>query len=161
MIDDRVTFLEELAKLAAVAATLTEVAKHLDMTGPKLRTILDTDQEAQVIWAAGRRALFVKSRESLQVAAAEGRRYAQKILADVFANEGSQRITPWNPRKLSVDQLAEISGRSRQTIWSWRSKHGLPQNPDGTHDLLTFLVWFEKFVIAKVLAGRTEGSDHE
>jgi len=157
MNENREPFLETLGKLAAVATTLTEAAKHLGITGPELRVILDTDQEAQAIWAAGRRALFIQTRESLQQAAAKGSRYAQERLTDVFTNEGSQPSTPWDPQKLTVDQLAQISGRSRQTIWVWRSKNGLRQNPDGTHDLLAFVQWLERFVVAKAMARNRSG----
>jgi len=50
---------------------------------------------------------------------------------------------------LIIFQLTEITGKTRQTIYDWHTKFGLPRNADKTFDLSIFLAWHEKFLLKK------------
>ncbi len=52
-------------------------------------------------------------------------------------------------RHLPIKLMVELTGKSRQTIYAWYSKHGLQRNADKTFDLTVFLNWFEKFTLKK------------
>lgn len=51
--------------------------------------------------------------------------------------------------KISLPQLAEITGRCRRTIYDWLEK-GLPREADGDFDLAKFIKWFEKYIKSKL-----------
>lgn len=52
-------------------------------------------------------------------------------------------------RKVSLQQLVEITGRTRRTIYDWLKK-GLQRNADGSFYLPSFLIWFERYTIEKL-----------
>ena len=52
-------------------------------------------------------------------------------------------------RKVTLQQLVEITGKTRRTIYDWINK-GLPRNADGSFYLPSFIGWFEKFTIEKL-----------
>lgn len=58
-------------------------------------------------------------------------------------------------RKITLQQLTEITGKTRRTIYDWLKK-GLPRNADGTFDLGSFINWFEKYTIEKLPANVVE-----
>ena len=52
-------------------------------------------------------------------------------------------------RKVTLQQLVEITGKTRRTIYDWINK-GLPRNADGSFYLPSFIGWFEKYTIEKL-----------
>ena len=52
-------------------------------------------------------------------------------------------------RRITLQQLVEITGRTRITIYNWVNK-GLARNADGSFYLPTFLAWFEKYTVSKL-----------
>jgi len=74
-------------------------------------------------------------------------------LDDVFEKilqciEGGEEILLLN--RISTNQLTEITGKSRQTIYEWGRRFNLPRNADGTFNLKDFIKWFEHFTIYKI-----------
>ncbi len=50
-----------------------------------------------------------------------------------------------NLRRLSVKQMLELTGVSRQTLYNWRTRYSLRRNDDKTFDLAVFLPWLVEF----------------
>ena len=46
---------------------------------------------------------------------------------------------------LTQGQLSELLGVTRQTVFVWEKKKGLPRNSDGSYDLMVVLRWLPKF----------------
>lgn len=150
---DRQRFLEKLTDLASIPVNIHEAARDLRLkNGQALRDLLDSDPEALRIWDNGRHDLYVQIKRNIQSAAAKGSGYATRVLAQIMRDEG--RIVTFNPEAMTTQQLVEVSGRSRQTIHRWCTKHRLPRNPDGTFNLTDFIFWLEKWTLEKARKGR-------
>lgn len=158
LLSDRKRFLEKLGELAAVSCTISETARFLGFPdGQSLRDLLDSDNEALQIWEDARQDLFVKTRQCLQVAAEKGVASAVRALVVIMRDEG--QIQKFNPEAVTTNQLAELTGRSRQTIHQWHAKHGLPQNADGTFNLREFIPWLENWTVTKFRQGKGVSED--
>lgn len=147
---DRKDLYLNLKRLASIPCTVNEVARLLGMADrSELQQFLNTDPEAWEIWSAGRRRLFITTRDSLTKAAAKGSRYAMGILARILEDGQRLKAIGLDPDQITTQELARLAGRSRQTIYYWSSKKDLPRNQDGTYCLVGFLRWFEDFAIKK------------
>jgi len=47
--------------------------------------------------------------------------------------------------KISQKDLITLTGKSRQTIFFWTEKHGLPRRVDGRFDLAAVIQWMPKY----------------
>lgn len=128
------------------------MARHLGFrNGQELRSLIDSDPEIKQTWDNARHSLFIQIRQSLHDAAEKGSGYAVRMLSQILRDEG--KVSVFNSEAVTTQQLAELSGRTRQTIHQWHTRHKLPRNPDGTFNLTDFIFWFEQWILEKVRKG--------
>jgi hypothetical protein len=145
---ERGRFLRNLRDLARTGVSVTEASKKLGLaSGRTLRDMLDNDTEAGDLWNQTRLQIYVDIKSALIEAAKEGRADAVRAV-DNFLMEEKDRPA-FDPSRVTILQLTEITGKARQRIHEWYTRFGLPRNPDKTFDLSIFLAWFEDFLIKK------------
>ena len=141
-IQDREQFLLNLKSIASAAANVEEIAYKLGFDGAKkFEKFLDNDKEAKDIWKQARLDCWIKSKAAITIAAQEGKARAIEVLDGLLKAEQGSGIT----ENVSITQLANLTGKSSQTIYNWVTKHGLPREKDKTFNLPKFFVWFEKY----------------
>jgi len=144
---ERGRFLRNLRRLAATAATITEAAQSLGMEADKLGEVLNSDIEAADMWNQARLAVTIDIKTALVAAAKEGKAAAIKNIEMILQREIAHGRTDFS--RLSIDEMCQVTGRTRQTLHEWYTNQGLSRNSDKTFDLKTFLFWFENYVLRK------------
>jgi len=149
--------LKNIGELAAVGVTPEEVEDKLQMEAGTFVKMLETDDEVRDLWNQRRIDTIVAIKQSLVDRAKEGRALSARQVEQLLKRE----LAAGHPdtSKLSTNQLADIVGKTRQTIYDWYTKHGMPRNSDETHDLRVFIAWFEKFVTDKARGKKTTDVD--
>lgn len=159
---DRGRLLKALVKTAP-NSLIHEAAVHLKNLGfiqfkggQDLRDFLDKDAEANELWESSRVNAAIQNRENLRNAAGQGNVKAiellDKWLVDRQKETGEQSVS-FN--RIGVNQMAELFGVTRITIYEWRTQKGLPANVDGSFDLHTAISWFEDFTLKKSVRGNS------
>jgi hypothetical protein len=153
---DRGQLLRNLEGCAAAIMTVTQAAKLLGFeSGAKLRELLDTDAEVRDLWEQKRIGTVYQAKAALAEAAKEGNQAAIRAVEVFLRDEGE--IPPAGRvdyTRLGTNQLAELFGCARQTVFEWYTKHGLARNTDGTFDLKTAIAWFEQYTLKKASKGK-------
>ena len=148
---NRGRFLRNLRALASVAVTVSEAAEKLGLANSQeLYNMLDTDREVADTWGQARQEAFIKIKFALIKQANEGNQAAIRAIEPFLQDELHQRTDYFDFSYLSTNQLAQLTGKTRQTIYKWRTQHGLPTNKDNSFDLHQVLPWLEKFIIQKI-----------
>jgi len=149
--------LKNIAALAAVGVTPDEVEDRLQMSAGTFVKMLQQDGEVRDLWNQSRIGTIVAIKQALVDKAKEGKQLSARQVEQLLKRE----LAAGHPdtSKLSTNQLADIVGKTRQTIYDWYTKHGMPRNSDETHDLRVFMVWFEKFVTDKARGKKTMDVD--
>ena len=143
---DRGRFLRSLRGLARTAISVSDAAKKLGFAnGQVLRAMIDEDEEVGELWNETRLEVKIEFNAALFDEAKGGNPAAikavqQNLLLDEKERPGSDFS------RITILQLAELTGKTRQTIHDWHTKFGLPRNADKTFDLSIFLSWHKKFL---------------
>lgn len=160
---DRGRLLRTLSKTAP-NCLIYEAARRLKdlgftqfQTAQDLRNFLDKDREANEIWESARVNAAIDNRENLRKAAGEGNVKAIELLdkwtIDRQKETGESGSANFN--RISTNQMAELFGVTRQTVYEWQTQKGLMQNKDGTFDLHSALQWFEDYILKKATRGNS------
>jgi phage terminase Nu1 subunit (DNA packaging protein) len=91
---------------------------------------------------------------ALAEAAKAGNQAAIKAIEVFLRDEGEGPSPRADYGRLSISQLAELFGVTRQTVYDWYTKQGLARNADSTFDLKVAIRWFEEFTLKKVSKGK-------
>ena len=142
-------FLRNLRNLASVPVSLDEAAKRLNLNGPDdLRRILETDAEAGDLWRQSRHDAFIKIKVALTRTALEGNQTAIRAVENLLHAEMNHRTAP----KLTITDIANVTGRSRHLVYNWTQRNNLPLGLDKTIELKNFIRWFEAFTAEDAIA---------
>ncbi len=155
---DRGRMLRALAKTAP-NSLIYEAARRLKdlgftqfQTAQDLRNFLDKDVEANELWESARVNAAIDNRENLRKAAGEGNVKAIELLdkwtIDRQKETGESGSANFN--RISTNQMAELFGVTRQSIYEWNTQKGLSANLDGTYDLYNAIKWFGDFTVQKI-----------
>lgn len=145
--------LRDLRQFAAAGVTMAEAGAAMALPPGSLEKLLGCDAEAGETWTRARLATVIAVKQSLVTQAREGKSAAIRQIEQVLLREIEQGKP--DLRRLSLAQLMEITGKTRQTIYEWLSpRNGCPRNADRSFDLRSFLAWFEQFVARKLAGGR-------
>lgn len=156
---ERGQLLRNLKACAGAIMTVSQAAKLLGFEhGRALRELLDTDGEVSDLWEQTRIHAVARAKTALATAAEGGNQAAIKAMENFLYDEGegARGGGNINYNQISVSQAAELFGVSRQAIFLWYTKHGMPRNADKTINLREAIAWFERFTKAKV-SGGSEG----
>jgi hypothetical protein len=158
---DRGRLLRQLA-ISAPNCLIYEAARQLKdlgfsqfQSGQDLRDFLDKDPEANELWESARVNGAIENRQSLRETANNGNVKAIELLEKWSADRQREtgEVAGENFGKVTTNQMAELFGVTRQTIYDWKTQRGLQSNIDDTYDLHTALLWFEDYVQKKVVRG--------
>jgi len=159
---DRGRLLKKLVELAPIA-TVTDAARQLKnigfvqfKTGQDLRDFLDKDTEACELWDTADTNATIENRESLRKTADKGNTKAIQMMDTWFRDrKGEGTVSGQSFDRVNINQMAELFGISRQTLYEWRTQRGLPVNVDGSFDLHSAINWFEDFTLKKAVRGNS------
>lgn len=149
-------YLRTLERAAATAQSLSQAARWIKIQGggAELRRMLDDDPEARDIWDQSWLAAILAMKDATFANAKAGNPAAIKAVESWLREEllpaGTGRA---DFNRVTMMQLCEIMGVTRQAIDKWFRQKGLPRNQDGTFDLRTTFAWFEKWVEARASSG--------
>lgn len=148
---NRGRFLRNLRALASVAATVGEAADKLGLNNAQeLYNMLDTDREVADTWGQARQEAFIKIKFALIKQANEGNQAAIRAIEPFLQDELCQQTDCFDFSHITTIQLAKLTGKSRQTIYKYRTQYGMPANNDNTFDLHKILPWLEEFTERKL-----------
>lgn len=158
---DRGRLLKYIAELAP-KALIYEAAKRLKELGfaeidsaQALRDFFDSDAEANELWETERVNGFITNRENAINSAASGNikaiEFIDKWCVDRLKEMGEPGV---NFHRVTVGQMAELFGTSRQSIHEWYTQKGLPQNTDGSFDLFRAIGWYGDYQLKKAVRGK-------
>jgi len=144
---ERGQLLRNIRACAAAIMTVSQAAKLLGFNrGAELRELLDTDNEVRNIWEQTRIQAIVSAKTALAEAAKSGNQQAIKAMEIFLCDEGEGRAVNINYSALTINQMADLFGVTRQTIYDWYTKHGLLRNTEGGIDLKSAIEWYGNFV---------------
>ncbi|MFB0523935.1 MAG: hypothetical protein ACETVZ_00215 [Phycisphaerae bacterium] len=150
---DRGRFLRNLRGLARTGASVPEASKKLGFVNARvLREMIDEDVEVGDLWDQTQLGIYIEIKSALVEAAKEGKADAVRAVETFLLDEKER--PGFDPSHITILQLAELTGKARQTIHEWHTKFNLPRNADKTFDLSIFLAWYEEFLIKKATAGK-------
>lgn len=150
---DRGRFLRNLRDLARIRATIPEAAKRLGFESARgLQKLMDEDVEVADLWDQTQLAITLELKAAVMDAAREGKADAIRAVEAMLKDE--KETAGADLTRITILQLTELTGRTRQTIHNWYTKFGLPRNEDKTFDLSIFLAWFEEFLLKKAAVGK-------
>ena len=153
---DRGRFLRNLRGLARTGASVPKAAKKLGFAnGQVLRTMINEDAEVGDLWDQTQLEVYIEIKSAIVEAAKEGKADAVRAVESFLLEE--KESPEFDPARITILQLTEQTGKSRQTIHEWYTKFGLPRNADKTFDLSIFLAWYEEFLLKKASVGKEPG----
>jgi len=142
--------LRRLQACASVLDNVHDVARELGFAkGGDVRAWFDGDREAQDLWRQTRMTTRKRAMGAMVKAAIDGNQRAIQIVAAKMEEDLEEKNAgrrDWNI--VTLNQIVELTGRSRQTVYSWRDKHGMPSmgvNKATRVDLRKFWPWFEEY----------------
>jgi len=145
---DRGRFLRNLGGLASTAATVKEAAEAMGLTDQRLTEILSGDPEAADTWNQSRLSTVIDIKTALVAAAKEGNAAAIKKIEVVLGREIAHKAADFS--RLSIEQLVDLLGITRQTLHDWVTNQGCPRNVDKTFNLKIVLPWIIDFEMKKL-----------
>jgi len=149
---ERGQFLRKLEKAASLAQSLSQAATWLKVPGggPELRRMLDSDDEARDLWDQAWLAAEMDVKTAIIDAAKAGNAQAIKTVETWLRTDSSQSAGgKVNFARVTMMQLTEVFGVSRQSLDIWVRTKSCPRNADGTFRLRDVVEWFERYVEAK------------
>lgn len=145
---ERGRLLRSIRDLAGSAATVSECEEALGLEAGKLKSMLDTDAEVADIWNDERLGVIIEIKTALVDEAKKGKPAAAKQVESIIRKEIARPHIDF--KRLTIQQIVEITGKTRQTIRDWTTKHGLVRNSDKTYNLAELFAWFEGFTVRKL-----------
>lgn len=140
--------LRRLRASASVVDTIHEAARDLGFErGQDLRDWLDGDTEARDLWDQTRFVTRKRVRAALITAAEEGNQRAISVVEAYLADDSAAEKVDFF--RLTTQQMCELTGKTRQTLHEWVTKHGLARNGDKTFNLKVFIGWYDEFLSRK------------
>lgn len=150
---ERGRFLRNLRGLARMGVSVSEAAKKLGFAnGRILRAMIDEDVEVGDLWDQTQLEVYIEIKSALVEAAKEGKPAAVRAVENFLLEE--KEHPGFDPSRITILQLTELTVKARQTIHEWYTKFGLPRNADKTFDLGIFLAWYEEFLLKKTSGGK-------
>jgi len=153
---DRGKLLKNLSALAETAVTIAEAEESLSIKPGQLEKLMETDAEIAEAWNQPRLKTIIEVKAAMVEEAKKGKPSAARHIEAILRKEIAIQQADFN--HVTIGQLVELTGKSRQAVHDWTVKYGLVRNSDKTFSLAVFLRWFEDFTIRKVNNGsvRTE-----
>jgi hypothetical protein len=149
-------FLRNLRGLASVAVTVDEAAKRLELADPdELQHMIENDPEVRDTWHQARQEALIHIKLALAKTAFEGNQAAIRAVENLLHAEMNHRTAP----KLTITDIANVTGRSRHLVYNWTQRNNLPLGLDKTIELKDFLKWFETFTVESAVAKFGQKSD--
>lgn len=145
---ERGRFLRNLRQLASTAVTISEAENTLELQPGQLKKMIETDAEIAELWNCERLAVTIALKKAIVEKAKEGKLNAIKQIEYLLRNEIAGRDQV-DFKRVTITQLCELTGRTRQSVHDWYTKHGLNRNSDKTFDLFDFIPWYANFIITK------------
>lgn len=146
-------FLRNLEMAACTMPNISRAARFLRIAGGAkgLREILDNDLEAGDVWLQNWIQTEIAVRQSIVENAKSGNQKAIEVAA-AWAQQGDSDRPPGgsNFRRVTMLELADLMGVTRQAVDKWVRQRSMPRNGDGTFDLKEVFIWFEADVAAKI-----------
>jgi len=150
---DRGRFLRNLRGLARTGASVSEAAKKLGFAnGRVLRAMIDENEEIGDLWDQTQLEVYIEIKTAIVEAAKEGKADAVRMV-ESFLLDKKER-PEFDPARITILQLTELTGKVRQTVHEWYTKFGLPRNVDKTFKLDIFMAWYEEFLLKKAPVGK-------
>ena len=153
---ERGLFLGNLRDLAAAPTEKAEAAHELGFDPAAFDKMLAGDIEAAGVWNQAHIDTVIEMKREFRRQAAAGKRHAMDMVLRAMRND---LVRP--EVDLGRVELADVSlvcGVSRQTVHSWVSRFGAPQNADGTYSLPAMWLWYEGFISQKIAGGKVKVS---
>ncbi len=150
--------LRNLKDLSAHAATIGEAESELSMAAGQLTELLKSDLEVADIWNQARLATVRDIKRAVIKAAKKGQTTALKNVERILRREIAKSGIDY--RSVTLPEMVQITGKSRQAVHAWHAEYGLRRNSDGTFDLRVFIPWFEEFTLKKANRG-SKAVDHD
>jgi len=154
---ERGRFLKNIKELAATAITAAETEEKLELEPGQLAEMFEADVELRDCWNQERLRTIIEVKTAMVAAAKDGKPSAAKqveaILRREIVNSGL------DTGRITIEQMTEITAKTRQTIHAWYSRHGCPRNSDKTFNLTAFLGWFEEFCTQKTRGSKAIETD--
>jgi len=148
-------FLRDVKLIASKSDSVSQAALKLGLpSGQALRDMLATDAEVADIWNAGQLQLYVATKDRIFALADGGTSWAVRIVDSFLRSRDERQLQSGDLTRVTSKQLTELTGKTDQTIYNWRTKYGLTRNADKTFDLHIFFPWLEEFVLQKMAHGK-------
>jgi len=147
---ERGQFLRKLRELGAETNfTIEEAGEQMGLGAGELAGILETDDEAREVFNNARIATIVEIQgvSIQQVRAGNVSPTAARQLAAMMKREVAKKGADFE--HLTTEQMEELFGVTRQTVYDWWKKYNAPRNANGTYNLKTFLPWYAQFQLEK------------
>ena len=144
---DRGRFLRNVRGLATAAVTIEEAEDTLHIGRGDLEILFQADHEVADTWNQSRLATVIAVKTALVKNATAGKATAIKELAHSMRRDIAKSDVDFTA--LTLDQVVEFTGYSRQTIHNWVTK-GLKKNANGkTYDSQNLMRWYTEFTLQK------------
>ena len=154
---ERGQMLRNLRGCAGAIMTVSQAARKLGFEkGQDLRKLLDTDAEIRDLWEQTRLETIIAAKTALVDSAKEGNQAAIRSIDVFLRDEGETPNRDMRLEAVSIKQLGDLFGVSRQSLHEWYTKQGLPRNADGSFDLATTIAWYGVYVSKR--AAPTKGA---
>ena len=141
--------------LAAAPAEKAEAAHALGMDLEVFEKMLAADLEAAGVWNQARIDTAVEMKRQLRKLADRGKRYAIEAVVRTLREGAVRPNVDFN--RVELADVALVCGVSRQTVHSWVSRFGAPQNKeDKTYSLIAMFKWYERFIPQRMDAGKVK-----
>lgn len=147
-----------LRQVRAQASTPTSIADAGNKLQPPqdLQRLISSDREVADIWYQSRHDASIAVKNGLMRLALDGNQAAIRAIEPFLAEHrpagGEQSSGGFDYTSLSVSELAEIMGKSRQAIYDWVRKAGLARKPDKTFDLREVMTWWQQYTEERLVA---------
>ncbi len=153
---ERGLFLGNLRDLAAAPTEKAEAAHALGMDIAAFEKLLAEDLEAVAVWNQAHIDTVIEMKREFRKQAAAGKKHAMDRMLRVMRGDLVRPEVDFNA--VSLADVAEICGITRQTVHTWVSQFAAPQNIGGTYSLIALWQWYEGFVAQKIEGGKVKVS---
>lgn len=147
--------IRRLAELSATPLHEDAVAERLGLTPDGFRAMLADDLTAREVWQDGRHAVFVAAKSAILAAAQRGEVYAVRAMERLLKTQDAQADAKQSDfGRLTMEQLTQATGISRQQLARWRNKHGLPTTQGGYYSMPAVFAWLRRAPVGKTRSYR-------
>ena len=151
-------FLRDVKMIASKSDSVSQAAVTLGLPGEQaFRDMLAADVELADIWKEGQLELYLATKARIFALADDGTSWAVRIVDNFLRSRDDRQLQSGDLTRVTSKQLADLTGKTVQTIYDWRTKHGLTRNNDRTFDLHIFISWFEEFILGKMAHSKDPG----